>query len=59
MECFYCVILLDYWYSKFNDYVDVIYPEELVIKNTTCAPKRANYIYIRLEFDEDGILYTL
>ena len=25
--------------SKFNDYIDVIYPEELEIKDTTDAPK--------------------
>ena len=39
---------------KFNDYIDVIYPQELEIKDTTDAPKWANY----LEFDEDGKLFT-
>ena len=43
---------------KFNDYIDVIYPEELEIKNTTDAPKWVNYLDIRLEFDEDGKFYT-
>ena len=26
-------------FVKFNDYIDVIYPEELEIKDTTDAPK--------------------
>ena len=43
---------------KFNDYMDVIYPEELEIKDTTDAPKWANCLDHRLEFDEDGGLYT-
>ena len=29
---------------KFNDYIDVIYPKELEIKDTTDAPKWANQI---------------
>ena len=43
---------------KFNDYIDVIYPKELEIKDTTYmyAPKWANYLDLRLEFDEDGKL---
>ena len=36
----------------------IIYPEEFEIKDTTCAPKWANYLDPRLEFDEDGKLYT-
>ena len=43
--------------SKFNDYIDVIYPKELEIKDTTDAPKWANYLD-HLEFDEDGKLFT-
>ena len=43
---------------KFNDYIDVIYPEKLEIKDTTDAPKWANYLYLHLEFDEDGKLCT-
>ena len=39
---------------KFNDYIDVIYPKELEIKDTIDAPKWANY----LEFDEDHKLFT-
>ena len=31
----------------------VIIPKELKIKDTTDAPKWANYIYLHLEFDED------
>ena len=42
---------------KFSDYIDVIYPEELEIKDTTDAPKWAKYLDLRLEFDEDGKLY--
>ena len=43
--------------NKFNDYIDVIYPRELEIKDTTDAPKWANYLD-HLEFDEDGKLFT-
>ena len=43
--------------SKFNDYIDVIYQEELETNDTTDAPKWANFLYIRLECDEDGKLY--
>ena len=44
--------------TKFNDYIDVLYPEDLENKDTTYAPKWTNYIDLRLEFDEDGKLYT-
>ena len=43
---------------KFNDYIDVIYLKELDIKDTTDAPKWANYLDLHLEFDEDGNLLT-
>ena len=43
---------------KFNDYINIIYPEELNIKHTTDAPKWANYVDLCLEFDEDGKLHT-
>ena len=43
---------------KFNDYIDVIYPEELEIKDITYASKWANYLNLHQEFDEDGKLYT-
>ena len=33
--------------------IDVIYPEKRDIKGTTYAPKWANYLDLRLEFDED------
>ena len=43
---------------KFNDYIiDVIYPKELEIIDTTDAPKLANYLD-HLEFVEDGKLFT-
>ena len=41
---------------KCNDYIDVIYLKELEIKDTTDAPKWANYLD-HLEFDEDGKLF--
>ena len=37
---------------KFNDYIDVIYPNELEIRDTT------DYLDVHLEFDEDGKLFT-
>ena len=43
---------------KFNYYINVIYPEELEIKDTTDAPQWANYLELRQELDEDGRLYT-
>ena len=46
---------------KFNDYIDnidVIYAKELEIKDTTDTSKWANYLYLHLEFDEDGKLFT-
>ena len=43
---------------KFKDYIDVIYPEELEIKDTTDVQKCDNYLELRLEFDEGGKLYT-
>ena len=39
--------------------MDVIYPKELEIKDTTDSPKWANYLeFDHLEFDEDGTLFT-
>ena len=32
----------------FNDYIDVIYPKELKIKDTTNAPKWADYLGLQL-----------
>ena len=43
---------------KFNDYIDVIYPKELEIKDTTGAPKWPNYLDLHLEFDEGSKLFT-
>ena len=43
---------------KFNDYIDVIYPDELEIKDNTDAPQWANYLDLRQKLDEDGRLYT-
>ena len=46
-----------YHWIKFNDYIDVIYQEQLEINDTTDAPKWANFLGLRLEYDEDGKLY--
>ena len=40
----------------FNDYIDVIYPEELKLK--TLQMLQNGLIIDRMEFDEDGRLYT-
>ena len=44
--------------SHIRAYIDIIYPKELEIKDTTDAPKWANYLDLSLEFDEDGKLFT-
>ena len=44
--------------SKFGDYVNVIYPKELEIKDTTDKPTRASYLDLLLEFDNRGRLFT-
>ena len=43
---------------KFNDYIDVIYPKELEIKDTKGAPKWPNYLDLHLEFDEGSKVFT-
>ena len=47
-----------YHLTKFGDYIDVIYPQELQIQDTTDAGNWANYLDIRLEFDTNGSLTT-
>ena len=42
----------------YHDYIDVIYPKELEIKDITDAPKWAKYFDLHLEFYEDGKLFT-
>ena len=37
--------------SKFGDYVNVIYPKELEIKDTTDKPTQASYMDLHLEID--------
>ena len=39
------------------DYIDVIDPKELEIKDTTDAPTWAKYLDLHLEFDEYGKLF--
>ena len=45
-------------WSKFNDYIDVIFPKELEFKDTTDDPKWTTYLDLHLGFDEDGKLFT-
>ena len=44
--------------SKFGDYVDFIYPEELEIKDTTDSSNSASYLDIMLSIDKDQHLTT-
>ena len=43
--------------SKFNDFLDLIYPSELEIKDTTDAPNYSNYLDLHLEIDQSDKLY--
>ena len=43
---------------NFKDFVDVIYPEELEIKDTTDAPHLASYLDLHLEIDNEHKLST-
>ena len=42
--------------SRFDDFVDRIYPTELEIKDTTDKERSASYIDLHLEFDSEGWL---
>jgi hypothetical protein len=44
--------------SKFGDYVDLIYPIELEIKDTTETERSASYLDLHLEIDSKGGLKT-
>ena len=44
--------------TKFGDYVDFIYPEELEIKDTTDSSVSASYLDILLGIDQDQHLIT-
>ena len=44
--------------SKFSDYLSMIYPPELEIKETTESAASASYLDIFLEFDSNGHLST-
>ena len=44
--------------SKFGDYVDRIYPNELEIKDTTDTARSASYLDLHLEIDNEGRLRT-
>jgi hypothetical protein len=43
---------------NFHEYVYLIYPNELEIKNTTESDKSASYLDILLTIDSNGILIT-
>ena len=40
-------------FKIFQDYVQVIYPKELEIKDTTDKPSSASYLDLRLEIDNE------
>ena len=44
--------------SRFCDYLHLIYPSELEIKDTTDTPKSASYLDLHLEIDNGGRLTT-
>ena len=44
--------------SRFNDFVDRIYPIELEIKDTTDTDRSASYVDLHLEIDSEGRLTT-
>ena len=44
---------------KFTNYADVMYSDELEIKDTTAVPKWGNCLDLRLEVDEDDRFYAL
>jgi hypothetical protein len=44
--------------SKFSDNIDLIYPNELEIKDTTESRNSASYLDLQLEFDCQGNLHT-
>jgi hypothetical protein len=44
--------------SRFGDFVDLIYPIELAIKDTTDTDRSASYLDIHLEIDSEGRLRT-
>jgi hypothetical protein len=44
--------------SRFGDFVDRIYPNELEIKDTTDTDRSASYLDLHLEIDSEGRLRT-
>ena len=46
------------YYLNFGDYVELIYPIELEIKDTTDTVKSASYLHLHLEMDNEGRLKT-
>ena len=55
-RCIDDVLLLNN--SKFGDYVDLIYPIELEIKDTTETERSVSYLDLHLEIDSKGGLRT-
>jgi hypothetical protein len=44
--------------ARFDDYLHLIYPNELEIKDTTATQNSASYLDIHLEIDNGGRLKT-
>ena len=44
--------------NRFEDFVDIIYPDELEIKDTTESDKHASYLDLHLEHDKDYNLFV-
>ena len=44
--------------SRFGDFVDLIYPIEFEIKDTTDTDRSASYLDLHLEIDSEGRLRT-
>ena len=44
--------------ERFGDYLHLIYPSELEVKDTTDTPKSASYLDLHLEIDDRGQLKT-
>ena len=44
--------------SRFGDYLDIIYPSELEIKDTTDSEKYVNFLDLHIEIDKNNKLLT-
>jgi hypothetical protein len=57
---FYCIIddVLSINYSRFPEFLPLIYPPELEVKETTDTASSASFLDLYLEFDHSGQLST-